>query len=388
MARNGARVPSKQASQSAWQHSLRAIWFLGVTLVLVAFTWDILWKIGQLGWHSPTRLLGYGLMHALLAYSLERSLSIFINGQRWRYRLAFLGSASLPILMAGFWLLEGLITQPLSRHVAMSLHTPIIVLAIAGIGAFVGGMFASGMNNGFWENNFPPSSQVKDEVHQWHVAAIGHPGPVPLAKRSFDFILALAGLLLSAPIWLISTLVLWLEDPGPVLFVKNSVGRGGVNLRQFKFRTMVCGAENDTGPVLSGVSDKRVLRFGWFLRKTALDELPQLVNILRGEMSFVGPRPQRTVLVHDYLQTIPNYAERHCVLPGLAGLAQVAGDYYLTPHQKLRFDRLYIRHTGLGFDLKLLLLAGLITFWFRWQPSWNGRLPRRLLRLGSRRVGP
>ena len=142
---------------------------------------------------------------------------------------------------------------------------------------------------------------------------------------------------------------------------------------------MVSCAEEGTGPVLAKEQDERVLHFGSLLRKTALDELPQLLNILRGEMSFVGPRPQRTVLVADYLQRMPVYAERHRVLPGLAGLAQVAGDYYLTPRQKLRFDRLYIQHVSLGFDLRLLGLAFLITFWYRWRPDWNGRLPRRFL---------
>jgi lipopolysaccharide/colanic/teichoic acid biosynthesis glycosyltransferase len=126
-----------------------------------------------------------------------------------------------------------------------------------------------------------------------------------------------------------------------------------------------------------------VLRSGYLLRKTALDELPQLLNILLGEMSFVGPRPQRTVLVQGYLSELPEYAQRHRVLPGLAGLAQVAGDYYLTPRQKLRFDRLYIEYTSLGFDLKLITLAFLITFWYRWQKGWDGRLPRWLLRFGS-----
>jgi lipopolysaccharide/colanic/teichoic acid biosynthesis glycosyltransferase len=134
---------------------------------------------------------------------------------------------------------------------------------------------------------------------------------------------------------------------------------------------------------LASEEDRRVLAVGRILRKTALDELPQLLNILWGKMSFVGPRPQRTVLVHGYLEEMPEYAERHLVLPGLSGLAQVAGDYYLTPRQKLRFDRLYIRYAGLGFDLKLILLAFLITFWYRWRKDWDGRLPRRLLRLGS-----
>lgn len=146
---------------------------------------------------------------------------------------------------------------------------------------------------------------------------------------------------------------------------------------------MVRGAEDSTGPVLASERDDRVLGMGYLLRKTALDELPQLLNILKGEMSFVGPRPQRTVLVQSYLRELPEYAQRHRVLPGLAGLAQVAGDYYLSPRQKLRFDRLYIKYTSLGFDLKLIFLAFMITFWYRWHKDWDGRLPRKLLRMGS-----
>lgn len=237
----------------------------------------------------------------------------------------------------------------------------------------------------WWENNSPPSERIQEEVHQRHLEIIGEPCHTPRAKRLFDIALALVGLLISAPIWLASTLVILIEDPGPILFVKNSVGKGGINFRQFKFRTMVAGAEEITGPVLASERDERILLVGRVLRKTALDELPQLINILRGEMSFVGPRPQRTILVHGYLDTMPEYAERHRVLPGLSGLAQVAGDYYLTPRQKLRFDRLYIKYASLGFDLKLLCLAFLITFWFRWQKGWDGRLPRGLLRFGSRK---
>jgi lipopolysaccharide/colanic/teichoic acid biosynthesis glycosyltransferase len=222
---------------------------------------------------------------------------------------------------------------------------------------------------------------VQGEVYQCHLEVIGRPEGEPWLKRAFDISLALAGIVLSAPVWLVSALLIWIEDPGPVLFVKNSVGKGGVNFHQLKLRTMVRGAESGTGPVPAREEDERVLLIGRFLRKTALDELPQLINILRGEMSFVGPRPQRTVLVHGYLQEMPEYAERHRVLPGLAGLAQVAGDYYLTPRQKLRFDRLYIRHRSLGFDLKLIFMAFAIAFWFRWQAGWKGRLPRSWFRM-------
>ena len=142
---------------------------------------------------------------------------------------------------------------------------------------------------------------------------------------------------------------------------------------------MLLHAERETGPVLAALNDHRMLRVGVFLRKTALDELPQIINILLGEMSFVGPRPQRTQLVYNYLKFLPKYAIRHKVRPGLAGLAQVAGHYYITPRQKLRFDRIYVRHLSLFFDLRILLCAFVIVFWLRWKKDWDGRPPYWLL---------
>ena len=193
-------------------------------------------------------------------------------------------------------------------------------------GAFLGGMIFTWMQEGVYENNQPPSAQIREEVFARHQALIGTPPPGNLPKRVFDLLLSGIGLLISAPIWILITLLIWFEDPGPVVFIKNSVGKGGSNFHQFKFRTMVSGAEIDTGPIPARESDSRVLKSGRFLRKTALDELPQLLNILKGEMSFVGPRPQRTVLVYLYLRDLPGFADRAMVLPGLAGLAQVAGD--------------------------------------------------------------
>lgn len=231
---------------------------------------------------------------------------------------------------------------------------------------------------GLWEDNEPPGEQVRREVLEAHRSY--PPQQLAPGKRAFDAALALLGILLSSPVWLLFSVLIWLEDPGPVLFVKNSVGRGGGNFRQFKFRSMVRQAERETGPVLAEEGDRRVLKVGKLLRKTALDELPQLINILMGEMSFVGPRPQRTVLVRDYLREMPEFAERHVLPPGLAGLAQVAGSYYITPRQKLRFDRLYVRHAGLGLDLRLLAIAFALVFYLRWKPGWDGRVPKRWLR--------
>lgn len=344
----------------------------GVIIVAVSLTTLIsavaLWFTLHFAITSPLSWTGaFGLfgISLLLVVFLEISLAYLPLGRGWRYRLAFL----TPILFFTVLIMFYPAVKPLPTLVSWLL----VVLA----GAFTGGLLAT--KAALWENNSPPSQPIQEEVHQRHLAVIGSPDPTQISKRLFDLLLAWAGLLVSFPLWLLACFLVWIEDPGPLLFVKNSVGKGGMNFHQYKFRTMVREAETHTGPILSGESDERVLWVGRLLRKTALDELPQLINIIKGEMSFVGPRPQRTVLVSSYLQVMPEYAYRHSVLPGLAGLAQVAGDYYLTPRQKLRYDRLYIRYSSLGFDLKLIFLAFLIAFWYRWQKNWNGRLPRHWL---------
>lgn len=310
----------------------------------------------------------------LLAFALDIVLAILPISRKSRRRLAFLLSLGAASLLMMVWLVR----SGLQSWVAL-----LAILLACWLGAFLGGLLETGFKDGFWEDNAPPSAQIQSEVIQIHERVIGVPRKIPVAKRAFDGMVSLLGLFLLAPVWLLAMFVIWIEDPGPVLFVKNSTGKGGHNFKQFKFRTMIVGAEENTGPVMAQEKDSRTLLCGRLLRKTALDELPQLVNILVGDMSVVGPRPQRTVLVHAYLQEMPEYAERHQVCPGLAGLAQVAGSYYLTPRQKLRFDRLYIQHMGLGYDLRLLMSAFLITFWYRWRKGWRGRLPRKLLHPGS-----
>jgi lipopolysaccharide/colanic/teichoic acid biosynthesis glycosyltransferase len=317
-------------------------------------------------------LVAFGLLTILL----DRVLALSSLSWKTRQRLAFLASLGASLVFLSVWTIQTSVqawTVSLAYFVA------------GGLGAFLGGLFSAGFQGGFWEDNAPPSARIQAEVLQVHQQVIGAQRKTPIAKRFFDISISLSGILFSAPIWLMAAFFIWIEDPGPVLFVKNSTAKGGKNFKQFKLRTMIVGAEENTGPVMAQEKDTRTLLCGRLLRKTALDELPQLVNILKGDMSVVGPRPQRTVLVHAYLQGMPEYAERHRVLPGLAGLAQVAGSYYLTPRQKLRFDRLYIRHMGLGFDLRLLFAAFLITFWYRWQKDWQGRLPRRLLHSSSSR---
>ena len=323
--------------------------------------------------------LGIFLVAAFLTLLLGRALSAVRISLAWRYRSAFLAGLLTSLAIVLFSLAVRSV-PPTRGSLAGSLAAVLLVLPIAAsIGAFLGGLILTGLEIGWWENNAPPPELCRQQVLYLHLQRIGDPPPETAAIRSFDLLLGLFAIVLTSPFWLFAAFLIWLEDPGPVVFIKNSVGRGGCNFLQLKFRTMVAGAEEATGPVLAKPEDERVLRFGRLLRKSALDELPQLINIIKGEMSFVGPRPQRTVLVYDYLQSMPEYADRHRVSPGLAGLAQVAGDYFLSPRQKLRFDCLYIAHRCLRFNLKLFFLATLITFWYRWQPGWNGRLPRSLL---------
>ncbi len=174
-------------------------------------------------------------------------------------------------------------------------------------------------------------------------------------KRMLD--LAVAGTLLTGtiPLFVLIGLIIKLDSPGPVFYVQERVGHRGRTFKLYKFRTMVHDAEALTGPVWSSGQDPRVTRVGRFLRATRLDELPQLVNVLRGDMSLVGPRPERPVFVEKFAQEIPYYEERLRVPGGITGLAQVLGRYSTSPRDKLTYDLLYARKASLGFDLLILL---------------------------------
>ncbi len=383
MHREPVELAGNQAGHFPWQRLFKAALPGFSALVLIVFIWfEIARFFSQralAGWEYLSLAIG----SALITVAVESFISQTALDRRYRYRLAFLVPAGIPILVFAWWWGQLLLSPQQYPFDARAFLLFAVVFGILFTGSFLGALVVTFAHEGLWENNSPPPELVQRAVLQQHQERGIKFIPPSLPKRAFDIFLASVGLLASTPVWLACTFLVWFEDPGPILFVKNSVGMGGKNFHQFKLRTMVHGAEEHTGPVLSQRDDRRVLISGRFLRKTALDELPQLLNILLGEMSFVGPRPQRTVLVYQYLQTLPEYAERHQVMPGLAGLAQVAGDYYLTARQKLRFDKLYIRHASLGFDFKLLVLACLVTFWFRWQKNWNGRLPRKILRVGS-----
>lgn len=306
------------------------------------------------------------LLVGLLTLTLERGLRLFRISAKNSLRGGFLGA----------WIASLLTVSDLGKT-ALSLALGEALVGF--LAAFGAALVATATHTALWEENLPPAAETQQRVVEQHRLFLGAERAAPAWKRALDLCLCLLSAPFAFPLAVLIAWGIWLEDPGAIFFVKNSVGKWGKNFRQVKFRTMIQGAELGNGPRLALENDPRALRFGRLLRKTALDELPQLWNILRGEMSFVGPRPQRTALVDQYLQSLPQYAERHRLPPGLSGLAQVAGSYYLTPLQKLRFDRLYIHHASLGYDLRLLLTAFALTFYYRWKPGWKGRLPRRWL---------
>lgn len=196
------------------------------------------------------------------------------------------------------------------------------------------------------------------------------------AKRGFDIALAGTGLLASAPLWVLFALAIKAEDGGPVFFVQERSGLRGTRFNALKFRSMIPDAEVAHGAVQARENDPRVTRVGRLLRATAMDELPQLWNIFRGEMSFVGPRALRPGEVEvvgtgkvEMLEEVSGFTERCRVRPGLTGLAQIYAPRDIPRRLKFRYDRLYVRRHSLLLDLRLILLS----FWITARGSWEVR---------------
>ncbi|HET6351610.1 MAG TPA: sugar transferase [Coriobacteriia bacterium] len=175
------------------------------------------------------------------------------------------------------------------------------------------------------------------------------------AKRTIDFAAAIVLLVVLSPVLLLAALAILLTMGAPVVFKQERVGRELSRFNVYKFRTMVRDAEKLSGPVLAEEDDPRITPVGRFLRKTRIDELLQLFNILSGHMSFVGPRPERPFFVEQYLVEIPGYRERFRMKPGVTGLAQVMGGYATTPGRKLKYDLIYLYHQSLAMDVQILV---------------------------------
>lgn len=185
-----------------------------------------------------------------------------------------------------------------------------------------------------------------------------------MLKRLFDILLSAAGLVLFSPLVSIFAIRIKLEDGGPVFYRQERWGRGGRKFKAYKFRTMVDGADGKFGMKPAEENDPRVTQVGKFLRATAMDELPQLLNILKGEMSFVGPR---ALAVAEISPALSGFAERHAIRPGLTGPAQVYARRDAPFEEKLRYDLEYARNQTFLGDLKLIFVSVWITLRGKWE---------------------
>ena len=199
-----------------------------------------------------------------------------------------------------------------------------------------------------------------------------------ILKRPFDFLLSLAGIIISLPIWLIISILIWFDDKGPIFYSQNRVGIHSKLFKTYKFRTMIPESDQLYGNKQAEEGDKRITRVGKYLRHTAMDELPQLLSILNGDMSFVGPR----ALLPDEIEVnnedtresvpineIPGYQYRQSVRPGLTGIAQIYAPRDINRKNKFRYDSIYIKNQSFSLDLKLIILS----FWITFRGTWESR---------------
>ena len=192
-----------------------------------------------------------------------------------------------------------------------------------------------------------PLISVRDiSLHGWRLAT----------KRIFDLVFSAAVMIFLSPLMLLVALLIKLESKGPVFYTQTRVGLDGKPFAMFKFRSMRVDAEDESGPVWASENDPRRTRLGTILRKTSIDELPQFINVLLGDMSVVGPRPERPVFVEQFQQMIPRYAERHREKAGLTGWAQVNGLRGNTSIvERTKYDLYYIENWSILFDIKIIL---------------------------------
>jgi len=191
-------------------------------------------------------------------------------------------------------------------------------------------------------------------------------------KRLLDLIFVFIGVILFSPILILLVLITMIciivEDGFPVLYSQKRLGFNRNEFELFKFRSMIKDAEKETGPVWASKSDDvRLTKTGKFIRKYAIDEIPQLINIFKGDISFVGPRPERPELFNEFAHIFPDFKKRLLVPQGLTGIAQLLGQYDTSPKNKIRYDLIYIKNQSFFLDLKIIILSVLVSIIGNWQ---------------------
>jgi lipopolysaccharide/colanic/teichoic acid biosynthesis glycosyltransferase len=172
--------------------------------------------------------------------------------------------------------------------------------------------------------------------------------------RAFEIVFALTIFIITSPFLVVAIMAIMIESPSSPFFRQKRLGKGGREFEIIKLRTMIPDAERYCGPKLADHNDPRITHVGYVLRRMRIDELPQFINVIRGEMAIVGPRPERPELYDQIAGSVPAYRRRLAVKPGITGLAQVRGNYHLDFRHKLRYDLLYVQNKSIILDLKLM----------------------------------
>lgn len=175
-----------------------------------------------------------------------------------------------------------------------------------------------------------------------------------ILKRAIDIILSVVGVIIGIPIIIIFGCLIKLEDKGPIFYTQERLGKNGTIFNIYKLRSMRIDAEKN-GATWAQKNDCRITNVGKFIRKTRIDEIPQLINILKGDMSIVGPRPERAIFTYEFNKEIPGFINRLMVKPGLTGWAQVNGGYEMSPREKFKADMYYIENKGILIDLSIII---------------------------------
>lgn len=203
----------------------------------------------------------------------------------------------------------------------------------------------------YYQQYAATSEMLEDTIIDWY----------DIYQRVFDVLLSTIGIMMSIPFIVIFGIAVKLDSPGPVFYTQERVGKGGRRFKVIKLRSMIRDAEKN-GAQWAEKDDPRVTRVGRFIRKTRIDELPQFINVLRGDMSIIGPRPERPEFVIEFNEHIPGFIERLSVRPGLTGWAQVNGGYEITPQEKLALDLYYIENRNPKLDLLILVKTLQVVF--------------------------
>lgn len=173
-------------------------------------------------------------------------------------------------------------------------------------------------------------------------------------KRIFDIVISIAILIIVFPLMLIIAILIKITSKGEIIYKQKRITKNGKEFIMYKFRTMIKDAEKETGPILAKVNDSRITKIGKILRKTRMDELPQFLNVIKGDMSIVGPRPERKEILQNIEKDFPEYKERQNVKAGITCIAHIKGDYYTKPKERLKYDKIYMEDWSLKKDVKII----------------------------------